>query len=151
MATTLSFRHVSLQINGHSFSGWADEDPPVDFESLDLLEATFGRSGDMYISDRGKRGGEVTVKLLPTSPSAVRCLQWLNESLKDADLDFNGIYADTKLNIGLTMKNGKFKMCDTTVVDGKTFECTWLFEELIPDVDGATLGQGSSAGPVVTA
>ena len=146
MSTTLSFRHISFQVNGHEFTAWADEDPPVDFDKVDLLEITRGRDGTLYTSDKGVRGGNVTVKLLPTSPSAIRCLQWLNESLQDEDLDFEAIYADSRLGIALTLQGGKLMGCDPTIVDGKTFECTWVFEEFVPDVDGATL----APGPAVT-
>ena len=137
MTNTTNFRHIEMDINGHVVQNWADEDPPVEFEGIDMVDVVFGRDGAMYVNDKAMLGGEVKIMLLPTSPTALRCIRWFAERQNDRRLTFEATYQDTALNYGMRMVGGVLKQCDPIIVPGKTYEATFVFERFIPDVDGA--------------
>lgn len=137
MPTILSSRHAELTINGHRFTGFSDDDPPVEFPDIELITTMRGRDGAMYASDTAIQGGEVTVKLLPTSQSAKQVLRWMTEILRGGRMLFQGSYADTELGYSVQLKGGMLKTAPPSVVPGKTYEATFEFEQLLPDYDGA--------------
>ena len=131
------FPHIEVQIDGFSMSGWANEDPPVEFPPIDALEAIFGKDGTLYGNDTGMRGGDVTLKFLPTSAGAQWWLQRWSERLKGKRRVFHGIYTDSELNVSISLRGGLLKTCPAAIVPGQTFEVTVTFQELIPNMDGA--------------
>ena len=48
MAQLESFAHLELILNGFRFSGWADEDPPFEFDFEESSERTRGADGGLY-------------------------------------------------------------------------------------------------------
>ena len=137
MTTTLSSRHINLILNGHRFTGYAEDDPPVEFPDMDLVETVTGRDGAMYANDTAMLGGDVTVKLLPTSESSKQVLRWLAQRQRGERLEFEGEYGDTALGYDVVLRGGVMKTCAPATVPGKTFEVVFAFEELIPNYDGA--------------
>ena len=137
MPTILSTRHCELVINGHKFTAYADEDSPVEFPDIEHLEHSFGKDGTLYLSDTGMQGGEVTVKLAPSSPSAKRVLRWHAEMIRGMRLSFEGTYGDPGLSYDVTLRGGVLMKSPPSVVPNKTFECVFLFEQIIPNYDSA--------------
>lgn len=147
MATHLSWRHIELILNGHRFQGWSDDDPPVEFPDIDLVNVVTGKDGAAYYSDTGMLGGEVTIKLLPTSESAKRCLRWLEERDSGARLEFEGTYGDSEIGFSAALRGGALRTCRPATVPDQNFEVVFHFEEIIPDYDAAQF----SPAPAVTA
>lgn len=137
MPTILSHRHIELVINGHRFDGYADDDSPVEFPDMELVDTQRGKDGTLYGTDTAMIGGEVTVKLLPVSQSAIRVLRWFDEIQRGARLEFEGNYGDAELNYSAQMRGGFLKRCPAMIDPGKTFEVVFEFEQIIPDMDGA--------------
>ena len=72
MVTQHSFAHIKVILNGFSFSGWADEDPPYDIDQEESSDRTRGRDGGMYVLGLPMFGGMFTFKMMADSPTA----QW---------------------------------------------------------------------------
>ena len=138
MADILSHRDIECIIMGHRVEGWATDDPPIEFPSIDLMNVETGRDGTVYGTDTAMLGGEVKLKLLPTSRTALWFLIRLQERNKGVKRIFAGIYSNIALNYSVSMRGGLLKMMTPIIVQGQTFEPTIHFEELIPDVEAAT-------------
>lgn len=135
MPTEMGWRHITFTVNGERVTGFANEDPPVEFPDIDLIERTRGPDGTAHDLSTGTKGGEVMVKLLPTSRFVGVVLRWMARILNDEILDFEGSYADSRLGISSLLRGGKLIKCPPAVVPGETFECTFDFEEIVPQAD----------------
>ena len=138
MPEILSHRHIIFRLNGKRLQGFADEDPPVEFPEIDMLDAVFGKDGALYGNDTAILGGEVVAKFQPTSQACIDILRWFAQRQRGSRLAFAGSYADLELGYSLDLRGGLFKMTKPIIVPGETFQATWVFEELIPDVDGVS-------------
>ena len=65
MAQSESFAHIELILNGHRFTGWADEDPPFEFDFEESSDRTRGADGGMYALGMPTYGGTFTFKMFP--------------------------------------------------------------------------------------
>ena len=68
----LNNSHIECIVNGHTFNGWADEDPPWEFEEDDSSEVMRGADGGMYVSGKAILGGKFRFKMSPSAPTT----QW---------------------------------------------------------------------------
>ena len=75
MTQLRSHAHIELMLNGHRFVGWAEDDPPYEFEYEDASELKRGQDGGMYGLSMPSFGGILTIKLQPASPTAQWCIQ----------------------------------------------------------------------------
>ena len=67
-AQILSNAHISLILNGKTISGFADEERPVEFPATDdLIDVKYGNDGSMYGMTKPMYGGEITIRLAPSS------------------------------------------------------------------------------------
>lgn len=137
MTTQLSYLHSVLIINGERVTGFSEDDVPVELPDIDLSEAIFGQDGTMYTSGTAIIGGEVMVRLLPTSPAIPRFLRFHSEIQQGARIDFEGSWADPDLGYSTLMQGGVLRVCPPGISPNKTFEMTFDFEKLIPQFDGA--------------
>ena len=137
MPTQLSHLKQVLILNGKRVSGLADEDPPIEFPQIQLLEDTWGKDGTLYTVATEILGGEVTIKLLPTSPDVKRFLRWFAQIQNRRRIRFEGSYGDSELNYSTLMQGGEMKECPPTIVPGQSFEAMFVFEKLIPQYDSA--------------
>ena len=151
---TLSWRHISLVIGGYEFSGFAGDDQPVVFPTIEMVDPQFGKDGVLYGVDTGMLGGEVSVKLQMASGGVKQCLQWLAQRHKGVRRSFDGNFGDTELGFSVQMKGGLLKSCMSAGTPGGTFEATWVFQEIIPDYDGAQFNSdpiNANGAPAVNA
>jgi len=144
MPTILSYRHLELIINGHRFESWSDDDTPVEFPEITFADTVIGRDGTMSVTDTGNLGGELVVNLLPTSKSAQRIIQWIQERNRGERQFFDGTFSDTETGFSVQLKGGILKMAKPTVTPGETYTATFEFEQLVPDYDGATFAGAPS-------
>ena len=137
MPTILSFEHIKLTLNGHTFQGWANEDPPVEFPDIEFLETDWGKDGTLYASNTAIRGGEVMVKLLPSSRSTKKVLNWVSERQRGKRLSFKGTFSDPELGFTVTLRGGLLTQAAAAAVPDKTYEATFTFEEILPNYNTA--------------
>ena len=127
-----------LALNGVRIEGFSNDDPPVEFPDIQLVEEMFGRDGHMYVMGTGLRGGDVVIKLLPTSPSIPAFMD--RHAMMQLGRDpgfYYGEYSDRNLGFSTYMYGGYIKQCPPAVSPGKTFEVTLVFQELRPQFKNA--------------
>ena len=137
MSTQLSHRSAVLILNGTRITGLSDDDPPVEFEEVELATAVFGMDGGMYTNDTGKRGGEVTVKLLPASPSTKWLMRHAARIKGGARVNWSGSYGDPVLSYKVALNGGVLTKPPTAIVPGQSANFVFTFEEITPDFDTA--------------
>ena len=143
MAQMESFAHVEIIVNGHRFSGYADEDPPVEFEYESSSDRVRGADGGLYGKGMPVYGGMFTFKMLSTSPTTQWAIQ--QEQLrKDSHMDgtpqtlFNGTYVNPSTGVSYRMEGGMIDLFPATQVPGVTYEGSIDFEVITSLVDGGT-------------
>ncbi len=137
MTTQTSNRHTLLILNGVRITGFSDDDPPVELPDIELAEETFGQDGTMYVRGTAKQGGEVMVKLLPTSPQTKWLMRKHAEIQSGARVEWEGTYGDPTLNYKTLLRGGVLKSAPPGISPGKNAEFTFVFEQLIPQFDSA--------------
>ena len=68
----LSHSHIECLINGHRFTGWAEDDPPYSWEYEDAVELKKGQDGGLYGNSMPEFGGIYNFMVEPSSPTS----QW---------------------------------------------------------------------------
>ena len=137
----LSHAHIDLRLNGHRFNGWAEDDPPYEWEIEDAVEFKEGQDGGLYGVSMPRLGGVLRLKLAPTSPSTQWCIQ--QEQLRKNALKqrtrlrtYAGTFADPVQGISYGLSGGAILMFPPTLVAGLTYEPAIRFEEITSEVDG---------------
>ena len=144
MAQLLSNAHINLIINGHRFSGFADEDRPVEFPGgEDFFTLSTGPDGALYGMAIPMFGGPITVRLEPSSPSVQWAVQQNNmrkNALKSGDpfTIYDGSYSDPAQGRSARVAGGVFMQCPEMPEANVTFEIQFHFEEIFSNVDGGT-------------
>ena len=87
MADALSLQDVDVVIDGIAITGWSDDaDCLMQPQADAVVNMRKGALGDVfYTSNPDARGGELVIKLIPTSPS-VRDLQRLVTAARNGDI-----------------------------------------------------------------
>ena len=129
-----------LIINGERVTGLAEDDPPVEMPEIELYSEKFGQDGTMYVMTTSRRGGEVVVKLAPSSPFVKKWLGLHARILSGERIPISGEYGDPGLKFSSLLRNGVMKQSPSGVSPGKTAEFTFVFEEIIPNYDNAAFG-----------
>ena len=137
MPTELSHRHQTLIMNGERVTGLASDDPPVDLPQIALIEEDFGNDGTMYGMGTAMRGGDVVVKLQPSSPQVKSWMRKFAEIQAGARILWNGVYGDSSLGYSTLLRGGFLKQARPGITPGQTAEFTFVFEECIPQFDNA--------------
>ena len=111
MAQNESIAHISIILNGHRLTGWADEDPPFAFEYEESSERTRGADGGLYAMGMPTYGGTFTFKVFSTSPTAQWAMQ--NEQMRknahtsgDPERTYSGTYSNPVTGISFRMEGG---------------------------------------------
>lgn len=103
---TFSLEQMTLTLNGHSVTGWSDDTDALSLPSIDLSNIKRGASGEMVATTTGEKGGPVTIKLLPNSPS-VKFFQNLITSIQQGGrVEFNGSIVDSVNGITVSLQRG---------------------------------------------
>ena len=138
----LSHAHTKIVVNDHTFVGYAKEDPPYDFEvDGDLIETTIGPDGGVYGLALANFGGSLMVKLAPTSLSTQWCIQ--QRTLWQNDLEngsrhriYNGTIQYMSQGSTWALRNGVIVNPDPIFYPNATYEMSFQFGRIIPNVDG---------------
>lgn len=139
--SVLSIEHLIVTIGGHTIDGWANETDALMVPDLELFNITRGATGEMLAVRNGNKGGEVTIKLQPHSPSAIYFIRQIANILNGSYVLFNGSIEDTLMGYTTSLRNGVL----ATGASGHTYgqgevanrEFTFNFERIVPDYDTA--------------
>ena len=143
MAQQESFAHVEFIINGHRFSGWSDDDPPIEFEEEESTDRTIGADGGLYAKSMPNYGTMCNFKMLPTSPTAQWGIQQ-EQMRKDANFNgtpiayYSGTFANAITGDSYRLEGGVIVDLPSTHVPGVNYEGSIYFELITSLVDGAS-------------
>ena len=137
MPTLASHLHQTLILNGHRFVNLADNERPIELPSIEMLTHRFGKDGGMLATRTNIQGGEVMVRLLPTSQSVKFVLKQRALMNNGKRINFSGSYSDSQLNFTIQLVGGFLKACPPGIEPDVDFECTFLFEQIIGNFDAA--------------
>ena len=150
MASIESFAHIECIINGFRFTGWADEDPPYEFEYESSSTRTRGPDGGLYALGLTMYGGMWTFKMMPNSPTTQWAIQQ-EQMRKDAHVNgspfryYEGTIIDSVQGVSFRLEGGIIDIFPATKIPGVTYEGTIDFEKITSLVDG-----GMFSPPLVT-
>ena len=141
MPPHLNFRNQILTMNGARVSGLSDDDVPVDIPVIEVLTEVFGQDGTLYTRGNAKRGGPVTVKLLPISLHTKIWIRQFTEIMQDgAEIEYNGSWGNPEKGYTTLLRNGALKSAPPAISPGVNPEFMFVFEEIIPEFDDADFG-----------
>ena len=109
----------------------------------DRFNISMGRDGGLYGSANAKFGDEVTYRVDPTSPTAQQMII-LNEMNKVALLEgteiptIEGTDDDPVQGRSTQLMGGILQQCPDQIEPGVDFEFMVHYEQITPDVEGAT-------------
>lgn len=141
MSTFVSIEDTDVVINGHTVEGWSDDADALTLPDVELASVTRGADGRMVASSTGNKGGEVTIKLLPNSPSTQFFSQRAAEIVGGAVIIFHGLIRNSRLGFSTRLSRGVLMTAPLGQTLGKgeaaAREFTFEFEEILPNYDGA--------------
>ena len=137
MTNQLSHINSVLTMNGTRVQGLSDDDLPVELPDIQLAEAKYGKDGTMYTIGSGMKGGDVIVRLLPSSRTGAEWIKMHAEIQSGEVIDWEGIWQDSHLGYSTLLRGGVLTTAPSGVHPGKNLEFTFAFEEVLPQFDGA--------------
>lgn len=123
----LSHAHVECIINDHRFVGWAEDDPPYEFETEDAAEFRMGQDGGLYGLSRPMFGCIFRFRLTPTSPTT----QWAmdQEQIRKNDMKasaalriYQGSFSDPAQGVSWTLSGGGILNFPPVRIANQTYE-----------------------------
>ena len=125
----------------HTVMGWSEDAGALTLpDALELVTVRRGALGDMVVFRTGDRGGQVSLSLLPNSPSVKFFMQQMTRILSDklsvvwqGDVQHTSSKASVKLRRGVLMSGPLWYTMGKGEVGNLTF--TWEFEDIIPSFD----------------
>ena len=141
----VSLEKTTVIFNGHEIQGWSeDTDSLMMPDAFELASVRRGATGDMAAFSSGDKGGPVSIKLLPNSPSTKFFMQQLTDYLEGGNTIWHGSIQNAQLGFGFTLKRGIMTTgpLGQTMGKGEVANQTFIFEfeEIVPDYDAARMG-----------
>lgn len=138
-----SLEQVSVNLNGHTVTGWSDDTDALSLPNIDLANIVRGADGQMTSTSTGEKGGPVILKLLPNSPSTKFFMTAVAAQQNGAAVKWNGLIRDSINQINVALINGTLQNAPLGQTIGKgesaNREFTIEFERIIPDYLSSTL------------
>ena len=140
-----SLQDVTFILNGHTVEGeqtirgWSEDTDALTLpDAFEFASVRRGATGDMAAFITGDRGGPVTLKLLPNSPSVPFFMNQVTRILVDkAQVIWDGSVKHSRTGASVTLKRGVLISGPLWYTMGKgaagNLTFTWEFEEIIPD------------------
>ena len=79
-----------VTLNDHRVQGWGDSNEVLRLPDIDLLTERVGADGKAEAIGMGTLGGEVSIDILPTAPSARILEGWFSQAQAGRHRTFNG-------------------------------------------------------------
>ena len=154
-----SLQDVTVILNGHTVEGeqiirgWSEDTDALTLpDAFEFASVRRGATGDMAAFSTGDRGGPVTLKLLPNSPSVPFFMNQVTRILVErAEVIWDGIAKHTKTGASVTLKRGVLISGPVWYTMGKgevgNLTFTWEFEQIIPDFTKVNFADVPVLGP----
>ena len=136
---------VTVILNGHTvegeqtIKGWSEDTDALTLpDAFEFASVRRGATGDMAAFSTGDRGGPVTLKLLPTSPSVPFLMNQVARILRDkAEVIWEGSVKHSRSGASVALRRGVLISGPVWYTMGKgeasNLTFTWEFEEIIPN------------------
>ena len=142
----ISPEHTVVIFNGHQVQGWSEDADAIGLPDIELASVRRGADGKMAAFSSGNKGGQVTLKLLPNSPSTRFFMQQVARILDGASVVWNGTVQNPQLGSGTRLLRGVMITGPGGLTQGMgdtaNRNFVFEFERVIPDWDGADLAGG---------
>ena len=155
-----SLQDVTVTLNGHTVEGeqtirgWSEDTDALTLpDAFEFASVRRGANGDMAAFSTGDRGGPVTLKLLPNSPSVPFLMNQVTRILVErAVVIWDGSVKHSRTKASVTLKRGILISGPVWYTMGKgevgNLTFTWEFQEIIPDFAKVNFADESTvAGP----
>ena len=154
-----SLQDVTVTLNGHTIEGeqtirgWSeDSDALTLLDAFEFASVRRGATGDMAAFSTGDRGGPVTLKLLPNSPSVPFLMNQVTRILVErAEVIWDGSIKHSRTGASVTLKRGILISGPVWYTMGKgeasNLTFNWEFQEIIPDFAKVNFADVPVLGP----
>ena len=154
-----SLQDVTVTLNGHTVEGeqtirgWSeDTDALMIPDAFEFASVRRGAAGDMAAFSTGDRGGPVSLKLLPNSPSVPFLMNQVSRILVErAVVIWDGSVKHSRTGASVTLKRGILVSGPLWYTMGKgeagNLTFNWEFQEIIPDFAKVNFADVSVLGP----
>ena len=154
-----SLQDVTVILNGHTvegeqiISGWSEDTDALTLpDAFEFASVRRGATGKMAAFSTGDRGGPVTLKLMPNSPSVPFFMNQVTRILADkAEVIWDGSVKHSRTGASVTLKRGILISGPLWYTMGKgeagNLTFNWEFQEIIPDFAKANFADVSVLGP----
>ena len=127
----------------HTVTGWSDDADALTMpDEFELMNTRYGAGGQLAAFRTGMVGGDVTIKLLPTSPSVVYFMQRVEFALLPGSrLIWSGYVEDRVNNFKFLLRNGVMAAAPLGVTIGSGDAANRMFrfsfEAIVPEWENA--------------
>ena len=154
-----SLQDVTVILNGHTvegeqtISGWSEDTDALTLpDAFEFASVRRGATGDMAAFSTGDRGGPVSLKLLPNSPSVPFLMNQVTRILVErAKVIWDGSVKHSRTGASVTLKRGILISGPVWYTMGKgevsNLTFTWEFEDIIPDFAKVNFADVPVLGP----
>ena len=154
-----SLQDVTVTLNGHTVEGeqtirgWSEDSDALTLpDAFEFASVRRGATGDMAAFSTGDRGGPVTLKLLPNSPSVPFFMNQVTRILVErAEVIWDGSVKHSRTGASVTLKRGILISGPLWYTMGKgeasNLTFNWEFEEIIPDFAKVNFADVLALGP----
>ena len=108
MAIDFSLANSVLKLNGHTFSGWSEDEDALSIEFQEVANVTYGADGKMTSVRTGNKGGLIVLKFKANSSSVIFLSSLFEQFKKGVTVVFSGILLQSVNNTSLTFADGTF-------------------------------------------
>ena len=150
---------VTVTLNGHTVEGeqnirgWSEDTDALTLpDAFEFASVRRGATGDMAAFSTGDRGGPVSLKLLPNSPSVPFLMNQVTRILVErTEVIWDGSVKHIKTGASVTLKRGILISGPVWYTMGKgeagNFTFNWEFEEIIPNFAKVNFADVPVLGP----
>ena len=154
-----SLQDVTVILNGHTVEGeqiirgWSEDTDALTLpDAFEFASVRRGATGDMAAFSTGDRGGPVTLKLMPNSPSVPFFMTQVTRILVErAVVIWDGSVKHSRTGASVTLKRGILVSGPLWYTMGKgeagNLTFTWEFQEIIPDFTKVNFADLPVLGP----
>ncbi len=140
-----SLQDVTVTLNGHTVEGeqiirgWSEDTDALTLpDAFEFASVRRGATGEMAAFSTGDRGGPVTLKLIPNSPSVPFLMNQVTRILVErAEVIWDGSVKHRKSGASVTLKRGILVSGPLWYTMGKgevgNLTFNWEFQEIIPN------------------
>jgi len=136
-----SLEQCTLNLNGHTFSGWSDDTDGLSIPNVDLAASKRGASGKKVTSSTGEKGGPVVIKLLANAKSTKFMMNAVTAQLNGSAISWNGYFRDPINGTTVAFTSGTLTNAPLGPTMGKgdvaSPNFTIDFERIVPDYSAA--------------